>query len=106
VLEIGSPLINGGFATQVAGGAQNGTVIVNSENNYTGGTIVNRASTLRFQDNGALGSGAISAFGAIVADGFGGTFINDAGTANLPVTLYGWQHSSVRQFCSHLGWRH
>jgi hypothetical protein len=85
-LEVGSDLINNGFRTSGTGGAQNGTTILTGANNYTGGTIVNRSSTLRFQD-GTPGTGPVSVFGNITAEGATGTFIN--GAANLPVTLNG-----------------
>lgn len=88
VLEVGSPLINGTFTQQVQG-SQNGTVFLTETNNYTGGTIVNRSSTIRFQDNGAFGTGPITAFGNLTAEGDFGTFINDAGTGHIPVSFYG-----------------
>jgi autotransporter-associated beta strand protein len=88
VLEVGSPLINGGFATITNNAAQNGTVLLTGDNDYSGGTIVNRSSTLRFQGN-SLGSGPITIAGTATAESAGangphGTFIG-AG----PVTMVG-----------------
>lgn len=89
-LDIGSDLIDGTFRQQVNGAAQNGTVILTGgANNYTGGTNVNRGSTLRFQNQGSVGSGQMNVFGTATAEVAGGTFILPGGTTNLPVTLFG-----------------
>lgn len=87
-LEVGAPLLNGTFAQQVQG-SQNGTVFLTDANNYTGGTVVNRASTVRFQHNGAFGTGPTLVFGNATVEGDFGTFINTAGTANIPITFLG-----------------
>ena len=67
-LEVGSSLINGGFRTGISGGAQSGTVILAGTNDYTGGTTVNRGSTLRLQDTSAAGTGPITVFGTITPE--------------------------------------
>src|SRR5688500_11461054 len=67
-LEIGSPLITGGFATSANNAAQGGTVLLTSGNAFTGGTTVNRGSALRFQESGALGSGGVQLFGTLAAE--------------------------------------
>lgn len=84
-LEVGSPLVNGGFNTQVNGAAQNGTVLLTGPNNYTGTTTINRASVLRFQTS--LPATGVTSFGTATAEGAAGTFIN--GAANIPLTLNG-----------------
>ncbi|WP_395731060.1 beta strand repeat-containing protein [Prosthecobacter sp.] len=63
-----------------------GTVVLMTANNYTGSTLVNRASTLEFR--GSLTTSSFDTWGILTAGGLGGTFLNAAGTAMLaPVTL-------------------
>ncbi|RYD85505.1 MAG: hypothetical protein EOP84_02285, partial [Verrucomicrobiaceae bacterium] len=67
-LNVGSDLINGGFRASSNGTAQNGTVILTGDNNYTGGTTVNRSSTLRIQSAGSIGTGSVDVFGSLTAE--------------------------------------
>ncbi|MDZ7619801.1 MAG: autotransporter-associated beta strand repeat-containing protein, partial [Patescibacteria group bacterium] len=87
-LEVGRALINAGTP-----GQGTGTVVLSAANDYAGGTLVNRGSTLRIQQGGAnnpLGAGAVQVFGTLTADGADGSFINAGGTANNnAITLYG-----------------
>jgi autotransporter-associated beta strand protein len=87
-LEVGSPLINGGFATITNNAAQNGTVLLTGASSHTGGTTINRGSTLRFQST-SLGTGPVTIAGTATAESAGdagphGTFIG-AG----PITILG-----------------
>jgi fibronectin-binding autotransporter adhesin len=82
-LEVGAQLLNNGQPTNGTG-----TVILTGANDHSGGTTVNRGSTLVFR-NTSLGSGAVTVGGTIIAESAGnagphGTFIG-AG----PVTLLG-----------------
>ncbi len=81
-LEIGSPLINGGFTTSTNGAAQSGTVLLVSTNAFRGGTTVNRGSTLRIQDSNSIGTGPVELFGALAAE-LEASFANGDGSANV-----------------------
>jgi autotransporter-associated beta strand protein len=81
-LEIGSPLINGGFATSTNNAAQSGTVLLVSTNDFRGGTTVNRGSTLRIQDSNSIGAGPVELFGTLAAE-LETTFANADGSANV-----------------------
>jgi autotransporter-associated beta strand protein len=85
-LQVGSDLINGVIRTALAGNLS-GTVVLAGTNNYTGGTVVNRGATLRFE-SGNPGTGPITAFGTASAAGAGGTFITSGGT-NMSVSIQG-----------------
>ncbi len=85
-LEVGSDLINGGFRQTQSNTAETGITILTGANDYTGGTAVNRGATLRIQ-NASLGSGAISVFGNLTAEGASGTLIS--GGTQLAVALFG-----------------
>jgi len=65
----------------INGGNGRGTVVLMTDNNYTGSTTVNRGSTLEFR--GALTTSSFETWGLLTAAGFGGTFVNAAGSANL-----------------------
>ncbi len=65
VLDVGSPLFNGGFRTNFNGVAENGTAILTAANNYTGGTTINRTSVLNLQVNNAVGTGPVSNYGSL-----------------------------------------
>ncbi len=83
-LEVGSPLIN---AVQTTSGT--GTVLLTSANNYMAGTTVNRSATLRFENNGSIGTGTVNVFGTIAAQQTGGTFTLDGLTNTIATNLYG-----------------
>lgn len=87
-LSVGSDLIHGGFRTTTNGGAQNGTVIVDGANSFTGGTVVNRASTLNLQALNAAGPGAIDLFGTLTLSGANGTLVSGVSNTNV-VNIYG-----------------
>jgi autotransporter-associated beta strand protein len=75
-LQVGSPLLNA--VQQTTSGT--GTVVLASANDYTGGTIVNRGSTLGFRNIAAFGSGPIEVFGTIRGEQTGGVFTQDGNT--------------------------
>jgi autotransporter-associated beta strand protein len=75
LLEVGSPLINGSFATNTNNGLQNGTLTLTGANDFTGGITVNRGSTLRFQTLPTTGT--INVWGTLAADQATGTFTQD-----------------------------
>jgi hypothetical protein len=57
-----------------------------TNNNYSGATLVNRASVLEFR--GSLATSSFDTWGTLTAGGFGGTFMNAGGSVPLaPVTL-------------------
>ncbi len=63
-----------------------GTVVLMTDNDYSGSTTVNRGSVLEFR--GSLNTSAFDTWGTLIAGGLGGTFVDAAGTAPLaPVTL-------------------
>ncbi len=71
----------------ITGGNGRGTVVLMTNNDYTGTTTVNRASTLEFR--GTLATSAFDNFGILVAGGLGGTFVNSTQSANIaPVALH------------------
>jgi autotransporter-associated beta strand protein len=88
-LQVGSPLLNGGFATLGNNTAQSGVVILNGANSYTGGTVVNRGSTLRFENIGSVGNGAIGVFGTLAGQQAGGVFTVDGLSNVLSPSLLG-----------------
>lgn len=80
-LEIGAELLNNAQPN-----SSTGTVLLSNSNDFTGGTVVNRGSTLRFQSN-SLGSGPVIIGGTATAESAGnsgphGTFIG-SGTATI-----------------------
>ncbi|MBL9089899.1 MAG: autotransporter-associated beta strand repeat-containing protein, partial [Planctomycetaceae bacterium] len=75
-------LIHSGMnVDNINGGNGRGTVVLMTDNNYTGSTTVNRGSTLEFR--GALTSSSFETWGLLTAAGFGGTFVNATSSANL-----------------------
>ena len=74
-LVVGSPLTrNGGTIFRTTG-----TAILNTDQNYTGATIVNNGSTLEFR--GTMATSGYDVFGTLTAGGAGGIF------GNTPVTI-------------------
>ena len=83
-LEVGSPLIN---AVQTTNGT--GTALLTGANDYMGGTTVNRSATLRFENNGSVGTGAVNVFGTIAAQQTNGVFTVDGLTNTIATNFYG-----------------
>ncbi|WP_461784644.1 beta strand repeat-containing protein [Prosthecobacter sp.] len=84
-LTVGS-IFSGLNVDNITGGNGRGTAVLMTGNNYTGATLVNRASVLEFR--GSLTTSSFDTWGTLTAGGLGGTFTNAAGTAPLaPVTL-------------------
>ncbi|HEY5310950.1 MAG TPA: autotransporter-associated beta strand repeat-containing protein, partial [Pirellulales bacterium] len=91
-LMIGSPLTNLTGASVTDG---TGTVVLDEANSYSGGTTINKLSTLTIQVGGAagspntpLGSGAVEVFGTLSASGvFGSFYTASAGTNTNDVIL-------------------
>ncbi|MCX6839395.1 MAG: autotransporter-associated beta strand repeat-containing protein, partial [Verrucomicrobia bacterium] len=84
-LTVGS-IFSGLNVDNITAGNGRGTAVLMTANNYTGATLVNRASVLEFR--GSLTTSSFDTWGTLTAGGLGGTFTNAAGTAPLaPVTL-------------------
>jgi autotransporter-associated beta strand protein len=84
-LTVGQPF-SGLNTDTITAGSGRGTVVLMTNNNYTGATTVNRLSTLEFR--GSLTTSSFDNWGTLTAGGLGGTFMDAAGTAPLaPVTL-------------------
>lgn len=81
-LVIGAPLSlqNNGVI-----GSGSGNVVLLTNQSYTGGTVINRASTLDFR--GTLSTSGIETYGGLNVAGETGTFLKDGTGANIPVTL-------------------
>ncbi|MGL6076292.1 MAG: beta strand repeat-containing protein [Fimbriiglobus sp.] len=89
-LSVGEPLVNGAVLT-TNGLGRVATALFSASNNYSGGTTVNRGSTIRLQvggTNAALGTGVIDNFGTLTAEGANGTFFRDA-TNMYTINSYG-----------------
>jgi autotransporter-associated beta strand protein len=81
-LVVGTSLPNG-TGTLTNG---TGTLVLINNNTYTGGTVVNRSSTLVISTTATasaspLGSGAVTVFGTLIAAGANGTFLANGSTA-------------------------
>ena len=75
----------GGGALTVADSAGGGTLILTGTNNYSGGTTINSGATLQIGNlsSGTLGSGPVTANGALVFDtGLSTTITNNIGGAS------------------------
>ena len=71
----------------ITGGSGRGSVVLMTNQNYTGATVVNRGSVLEFR--GTLTTPSFDNWGTLTAGGLGGTFLNTGGSANLAtVTLH------------------
>ena len=81
-LIVGSPMTiqNGAPAS---GGT--GVVVLLQDQNYTGGTLVNRSSTLDFR--GTLTTSGFEVYGTLNVAGEKGTFLSSGSGSNIPVTL-------------------
>jgi autotransporter-associated beta strand protein len=101
-LVVGTALANG------TGNLTNGTgtVVLLNSNTYTGGTLVNRGSTLVIGTGGAstpLGTGGVNVYGTLTAAGANGSFADATGTVNTnAITL---QPGSILRFDSTNGFQ-
>jgi autotransporter-associated beta strand protein len=84
-LVVGMPF-SGLNVDNITGANGRGTVVLMTNNDFTGTTTVNRGSTLEFR--GSLTTSSFDTWGLLTAGGLGGTFMDTAGIAPLaPVTL-------------------
>ena len=65
----------------IGGGNGRGTTVLLQNQNYSGSTIINLASTLDVR--GTLATRSVENFGNLLIGGLGGTLVNAGGTANI-----------------------
>lgn len=81
-LVIGAPM---SLQNNAVIGNGSGNIIFLTSQNYTGGTVINRSSTLDFR--GTLSTSSIETYGGLNVAGEAGTFLLGGSGSNIPVTL-------------------